>query len=401
MRVAEFLWSVVGFSDFDFSIASSYFSWRSIVVKRFYQFFCLAIVALSVSTAHAQFLQPLSSFGGGDGWLAPGEPGFFNPGANNARGLAYHSPSNRLIVVDRTGGVFVRLLDGDTGVEVGTLNSTGVSGGTFAANMVGVADDGHVYMGNLSTSNTSNFKIYRWDSSEVANPTSAPTLAYDATTGRVRTGDSFAVTGSGVNTRIASAGGSTANQHFAHFTTGNGTTFASTNPGVAGVPAGAFRLGIDFDDAGNVIGKQTGTATYQVSEVGGAATTFNVTDANESVVAFYAPLSLLATVQTGPVPIPSGTNPGDLGVVNTVRLYDASNINSLILLDAKNLTNVAVANANGVGSLSFGLGPDGGLRLYAMNTNNGIQAFSVVPEPSTGILALMAGLGLVVRRRRS
>jgi hypothetical protein len=257
-------------------------------------------------------------------------------------------------------------------------------------------------MGNLSTSVGSNFRIYRWDSSEVANPTSDPTLAYDATTGRIRTGDSFAVTGSGANTRIVAAGGSNPGEFFAHFTTANGLNFSSTTPSVTGlVGNGHFRLGMDFDDAGNVIGKQTGTATHLVSEAGGAATTFNLTDANETVLAFYAPLSLLATIQVGPVPIPVGTSPGDIGVINTVRLYDASNINSLVLMDSQNLTNIAAANINSVGSLSFGLGPDGGLRLYALNTNNGIQAFSVVPEPSAGLLALVAGLGLAVRRRRA
>lgn len=369
-------------------------------MRNCFRFLTLALIALSGSLAQAQFLQPLSSFGvSAPGWLAPGDHGFNNNSTLNVlRGMAYHSPSNRLIVVDRAGGLNVRLLDGDTGIQVGTLDSSNVTGGTFPANMVGVADDGHVYMGNLVVGST--FKIYRWDSSEVSNPTSAPTVAFDGASGRTRTGDSFAVTGAGANTRIVSAGGSGAGEAFALFTSGDGLTYTVSNPTVTGVPVGGFRLGIDFDGSGNVVGKTSGsTDTFSVSETGGAATTFNVADASETALAFYAPLNLLATIQFGPVPIPTG-GPGDVGVINTVRLYDASDINNLVLLDAKNLTNIAVGNGNGVGAVSFGLGPDGDLRLYALNTNNGIQAFRIVPEPSAGLLALFAGL-LAVRRRRA
>lgn len=370
-------------------------------MKRVFQFFSIALLVLCGQTAHAQFLQALASFGGGDGWLAPSEFAV-TPGADLMRGMTYHAPSNRLIVVDRTGGINVRLLDGNTGASVGALVSNNVSGGQFAANMVSVADDGHVYMGNLSVSTTQNFKIYRWDSSEVSNPTSAPTIAFDGASGRTRTGDSFAVTGSGANTRIVSAGGSNAGQHFAHFTTGDGLSYSPTNPSVTGlVGAGHFRLGLDFDDAGNVIGSQTGAGTtfYRAPELGGAAATSAKQNISEAPLAFYAPMSLLATVQVAGAPSPPATNPGDVGLINTVRLYDASDLNNLVLLDSKNLTNIATTNGNGVGSVSFGLGPDGGLRLYVLNTNNGIQAFRVVPEPSSGLLALASGVGLIIRRR--
>lgn len=367
-----------------------------IVVKKFFSLLCFAMSALSLSVAHGQFsLQALSSFGGGDGWLAPGESGFSSATDATIRGIAYHSPSNRLIVVDRNGGLNVRLLSGDTGSQVGTLSATNatVTGGTFIASMIGVADDGHVYMGNLSTSATANFKVYRWDSSEVSNPTSDPTVAFNGLTGRTRTGDSFAVTGSGANTRIVAAGGNAVADTafaFASLTTADGLTFASANPGVT-APVGSFRLGIDFDDAGNVLGRQTGSTTGHLGSLsGGAASTFSLVNPSEAALAFYAPLNLLATMQV------TGT-PG----INTVRLYNASNLSSLVLLDTKNLALSTNSNTNGVGSVSFGLGPDGGLRLYALNANNGIQAFSVVPEPSAGLLALVAGLGLAARRRRA
>jgi hypothetical protein len=76
------------------------------------------------------------------------------------------------------------------------------------------------------------------------------------------------------------------------------------------------------------------------------------------------------------------------------QLYDISG--SPLLLDSK-LTaqgNPDNANANGTGALDFGRGT-----LFALDSNNGISAFSisVVPEPQT--LALLAlGLGLAGTR---
>ena len=66
-----------------------------------------------------------------DGWLAPGESGYaFLGTANNQRGLAYGN--GHVYLVSRTGGNFVRILDQNTGADLGALDVTGVSGGTFA-----------------------------------------------------------------------------------------------------------------------------------------------------------------------------------------------------------------------------------------------------------------------------
>jgi hypothetical protein len=88
---------------------------------------------------------------------------------------------------------------------------------------------------------------------------------------------------------------------------------------------------------------------------------------------------------------------------NLVRLYDATDFSNLNLLSSLNTTTSTIANGNGTGDLAFGLF-NGEMRLYAMNTNNGIQAFRVtaIPEPSSTLLLAVGGaLGLgVVRRRR-
>ncbi|MCA9260069.1 MAG: DUF4623 domain-containing protein [Planctomycetales bacterium] len=351
------------------------------MIRRMLLFFLVA--ALLVCNAQPGFalsLSPLTSFGG-DGWLAPGELGFNAQTNATVRGITYNAASNHVYAVDRDGGLTIRVLDGDTGSQVGTLDATGITGGTFALNMIDVDDEGVIYAGNLSTSATSNFKIYRWE-----NETSVPTVAFDGAANRTRTGDTFAVSGAGSSTVIVSAGGAGV-EDYALFRTADGSNFAVENPVVTGDAPGAFRLGIDID-AGVVVGTQTGAALTAVAQAGGAADVHALNAASESIITWDANEGLLATVDF---------NSSD------VRLYDASDLGLLTssgFQDVANLTTSLVSNGNGVGDAKFGRGPAGALRLYALNANNGIQAFNVVPEPVTAGLGFALGTGLVTRRRR-
>lgn len=342
-------------------------------------------VLVCIQSARADFtLAAMTTFGGGDGWVAPAETtGYLGTGSLQ-RGLAYNQSTNELYLVDRNGGNFVRVLDGTTGALLRTLDSTGVTGGTFASNMIGVGGDGAIYMGNLSTAAGANFKMYRWASSAVGV---APTVAFDAVTSLARTGDSFAVIGSGASTRVVSSGSGHAGVALLTTTDGTNFTLASSNT-ITGVPNGAFRLGMDFIDPNTVIGKQTGTGIYTGNLTTSAGTTSATLSAGEAPLAYDATNKLLATVDINS---------------NLVRLYNANDVSSLTLLSSLNNTTAVVANGNGTGDLAFGIF-NGEFRLYAMNTNNGIQAFQVVAVPEPGSILLLATSGAlvlgVVRRRR-
>lgn len=338
----------------------------------------LPMVALA-QTVPAVTVSPLAGFGGGDGWLAPGEGGYTYLGTGNLeRGMAFGN--GNLYLVSRNGGNNVRILNGSTGADVGALDTTGVTGGTFAVNMVGVGGDGSVYVGNLTTAAGTPFKVYQWTSD-----TAAPSVAYSVNPGLPRIGDSLAVTGSGSSTIIAASG--TGSSGFATFTGGVGTAVS-----VAGTAAGDYRLGLTFVDPGVLVGTQGGSwkVTQFSGNVGTLAFSLPTTSASERLMAYdlVGGFPLLATTDT---------------VTSQVRIYDVSNpAQPTLLTSANNTSGTLAANGNGVGAMSWGTLPDGTKVLYAMSANQGIQAFAVtVPEPGTYAL-VAAGLGALwaIRRRR-
>jgi hypothetical protein len=356
----------------------------------------VAIVFLSALPLHAAFiLAPKTSFGGGDGWLAPADAAHLQ-GANLQRGLSYNRANNHLYLVDRNGGNNIRILDGTSGNLLGSLDMTGVTGGTFPVNMIDVSDDGIIYAANLTTdTDTTPFKVYRW-----ANEAAMPTVAFDSSVTAItagadtRIGDTLAVIGAGSGTRIATGGnvataaGDPADNSFVVLTTTDGLAFSGAAQDFSGTePAnGSFRLGIDFVDADTVIGRQaTGTNATVADFAGGAATVAALTElinSSETALAVDRVNKLLATVQFN---------------TSDVRLYNIADPDNPTLLDTKNLiVGAPVANGNGVGGLEFGNG-----MLYVLNTNNGIQAFAVVPEPASWLLAANVGMlvsGLLRRR---
>lgn len=351
-------------------------------------------------------LTPLATFGNGDGWRAPGEVVAGDTGGTAdgsgylylrtgglERGLAYNAQTGHLILVSRsTAGNGIRVLDGASGADLSALNqgSGVISGGTFTTNMVDVGSDGAIYVGNLSTSTTSNFKVYRWGTESDATPS----VAYNALTGVDRTGDSFAAIGGGANTKLAAAGSATTNRsNFVTFNTADGLTYASTAytnvPGTL-TTSNDYRLGLTFVDSDTLIGSQ-GT-NGRITDYAAAATV-------TATVPLGTAQRLIDYAVIGGVPFLA------VGDTNSslVQVFDITNPASPVLAASGNATSgVLTGNANGTGALAFGnIGANSAI-LYVMSTNQGIQAFSLteVPEPaSLALLTLAAACGLGLRRR--
>jgi hypothetical protein len=281
------------------------------------------------------------------------------------------------------------------------LDTTGITGGTFAVNRVGVSSDGKIYVGNLTvnSSATSPFKVYQW-----ATEGSAPVVAYSgATLSGARVGDStLAVTGSGSSTRLATGFGNSptvaGNNGYSII---DPTTGTSIEVGFAGTPpvAGDFRLGLTFTDSTHVYGNQGSQALRYTSFSGasgtleGTATGLFSTAERPMSYSVINGLPVLATISTGD---------------STVRLYDASDPLALVQIGSGNTTSGTLSsNGNGTGDVAWGnifSNNDGtsSAYLYTLSSNQGIQAYLVtIPEPSAiGLAGLGLGLlGLRLTRR--
>lgn len=331
---------------------------------------------------------------GTNGWLAPGSLQWLGTDST-VRGLAFNPVTGNLLVVARnaTTGNGVRILDGQTGTQLGQMsNGDGVvTGGTFVVNMIGVSEDGQIYVGNLTTNTgTSPFKIYHWTSE-----TATPTVAYSGnpTTGAGRLGDSLAVRGSGNSVQVAAGYGNspTGFNGYALFT--GGATLAGNTLSFTGPADGSFRLGITFGAGNSVWGKQTTRPFVGTSfdNGGSVLASINALSAGEAAIT-YARINgvdVLASIDVNS---------------SVVRLYNVTDINNVSLLASLTTTSGTLAsNANGTGALAFGNIDGMNATLYAMSTNQGIQAFdvTVVPEPATMTALALGALALMRRRRKS
>ncbi|MCC5876132.1 MAG: hypothetical protein JJU11_07950 [Candidatus Sumerlaeia bacterium] len=125
------------------------------------------IVALSTSSVVAQditLVPDFQRFVGGSGdqqaasWFTTGD--IARSGAANVNST--YPGGTSIIIPARGGDNLIRVIDDLDGSELGTLNMTDVSGGTFPYNAVGATSTGQIYAGNLIIG-AATFKVYKWD----------------------------------------------------------------------------------------------------------------------------------------------------------------------------------------------------------------------------------------------
>jgi len=354
-----------------------------------------AALALTFPASAQVTMTPLTSFSG-DGWLAPGEVSWLSGTAATERSIACSSAAGHLYVASRVispAAPVIRILDAATGDEInagaGGVNVTGISGGTFPVNCVGVAEDGVLYACNLASpvSATAPFKIYRW-----ADIDSAPAVIFgssEITLGRM--GDTLDVIGSGTNTRLVagesnSSGAGTRNG-YAIIRATETLNFAGSLVTFADTPApapGDFRLGITFTSASSVIGSQ-GSGGIKFTSFSGTAGALvrarNLTNTSERPMDFImlGGKPLLATIETnGNAAVPPDT-------YSTVRVYDLTDPAAPVLAASGRTAGAWLPQGVSgpfTGSVQWGRVTGNSAALYALSTNNGIQAFTVtVTEP--------------------
>jgi hypothetical protein len=362
---------------------------------------CGLILAVALA-GHAEgatiVVQAMSTFGG-DGWLAPDEPGYLttvpalSSTAGTERSIGYNPDSDHLYVPTRGNGIGVMILDARTGTQVGFLDTTGIGGGDLAINNVAVSRDGTIYAGNVTVNaTTKTFKLYSW-TDELA----FPQVVYDGTPiDAARVGDTLDVIGAGASARLVAGYSNTT----VGYTVINPNTGIATHVDVPGTVAGDFRLGITFAEDENHVWGSQGAAGIRRTKTDGTllGTTAHV-DGTERPMDFivFKGIPLLATIEAGS----TGAT-----LDNDVRIFDMTDPAAPVLLSTVNLTTSEPyrtgAPAQGTGSVVWGAVDEvnSTLTLYALGTNNGIQAFIVtIPEPGIGMICIASGLILMCRGR--
>lgn len=402
----------------------------------------------SIATVQAQQLglRALTTFGS-NGWLAPGANSYLTPPSGRTeRGLAYNPVTKNLVLVSRANvsgtSNNIVILNGTTGSVVKTMDPSGISGGTFQVNMAGVSGDGKIFVGNLATGGGS-FKVYSWDGE---SSLVAPTVPFQWTvpansttssgTGAYRFGDAFDVYGSGASIQFATAGTTTGttgglgtgfrnNGNFLVGTTNTTNTFTLfkgiTNTGTS---ANNYRLSLSYVDADTLIGMEGGAAkltdftfssgtqqgvnaTVISSIQSGAASLGGTLQYKIIDYTVMGSKSYLAALRTGDTTTAVGANIVDVyDITSTMTQLSGTNP---VLVASLSVTTGSNANPDGTGQIAWGevtyepVNQIYSAPLYALNTNNGVQAMVfAVPEPSTVTAAgvCTAGLAMLMLRRR-
>jgi hypothetical protein len=298
---------------------------------------------------------------------------FLNPSDSATRGLACNPVTGHLLVPSRSvGSNAVHVLDGTTGVEVGILpfDTNVIKGGTFVINMVGVTDDGVIYVGNLTTDATNAasgpFKLYRW-----ANESAAPTLAYSGDPSYTNTvgsnprrfGDTLALRGTGAGTQILLG---TLNQLVGLLTTVDGINFTATK-----ITTDAVTTPAGQEETRRCIAWGAGN-TFWAKTVIGNLRQFTLNLGNQTA-SNTASITLPAVYADG-LDVDVSRNLAAIVCTNhTLLLYDIINPAAPAQQDAtKTFPAPARANGNWVGCAVVRSG-----KIYGLDVNNGILAYSL------------------------
>ena len=330
-----------------------------------------AAFGLSAQTPH---LMPLTSFGvNGDGSIRPGERSYVTDGSNLQRGMAYNPLTGHLIIASRNPTAFptLNILDGTTGADLGSLpfeQQVEAGNNGFRLNKVGVADDGSIYVGNLTTASTPivGFVLYRY-----ASEAGAQTLVYAGDPGNGaapsssnsgRWGDAMIVRGGGIDTQIllCSQGDLLA---ILRPTDESLTSFVATT---LTADATLAADGLAFGVGDTFWSKAGGSTLRRLSfDLGAGTATTLQTYSNTTFPAQIGPIAFIgASNLLAGIEIPSG--------VDRVKLYDVSTLTDPIFRDSK-MYPTNVANGVSAGEICQGNG-----NLYALNSDNGVLAFRLL-----------------------
>ncbi len=314
------------------------------------------------------------------------------------RGLAYDPITSNLVFVARTPTNGIHLLSSSTGADIGQLDYSVIAGlgsaapGTFTVSMCGVADDGLVYVANLTTDSVGTpFVIYQWssatDGAAIVGQAYTGDGGLSAFTGNAkRLGDTMSVRGAGTNTQILCSAREGTNVVI--FTTTDGATFSPNVINITNIPDSASGLSIVWG-AGNTFWTKSAfnlrQVSYDLPSLIGTVINSYPLPGTETVVGVDSLQNYAAIIGTAETPhnlafydlsTPGGPTTTS-GVIDR-EFFPSSNVNG------NRVGSVAVDAANS--------------RLFAIDTDNGIIEVNYSPRLSInrtlqGAVLSWSGLG--------
>ncbi|MEI7633967.1 MAG: hypothetical protein WCK47_06775 [bacterium] len=297
---------------------------------------------------------------------------------NTCRGMALNPVTGHLLLVDRDGtGNVVHRLDSATGAEIlPPLDSSIYSGGTHVISKIAIATDGTIYVCNLAIAGA-NFKIYKYTDEEAV-----PTVCFDDPASAARRGDSIAVTGVGVNTKLLVNGFMAFVGDFAILTTTDGNTFTATTITPAGLTATNHYSQWDTDGVKYWVSKLAATVDGVTTPV-----LFNALNAVDRIVVcpvvgggfsvqnvtFEAVTVKLLGLTPGAVAASLVDVPGAVFILNP------SSVTYTFTTTGLEKAGGANDNGNGTGDVAFD-GP--GKKVYFLYTNNSVSGWNMPSSTS-------------------
>lgn len=291
-------------------------------------------------------------------------------GTDTERGFASHG--DKIYVASRKGGLNIQVLDRLSGLQTGTLNTTGIEGGFFglALNDIEITGDGTVLVANVAgQTNFPDFKVYIVKENEPAQLV----LKYTLPTGR--TGDKFTVVGNMADGTATIYAADNASKTVYKFTLdenkpegmlfgapqvitlgGDTDTNFGNTPVVAPKPDGSFY----YTASGRPIYKFEADGTYlgsiPTTLISGSTTGMKYVGkvGNDDLLAIYT------------------FGDGNEKLIFT-QLKDGKPEDAEILFITPSMR--LNANGNGTGDIAFEAHSDGNADLYVMGSNNGIAGY--------------------------
>ena len=292
-------------------------------------------------------------------WLSTG---------HTTRGMTYNPVTGHVLVAARASSAIV-ILDGMNGDSLGTLDMTGISGGTYSMNIVKSTSDGAIYLCNLILSGTG-FKIYRW-----ADENASPTVAFNGdVSGRV--GDVMTASGSGNGTVLFASGSS--NDSIYVFTTTDGSTFMHTSS-VKVPSSGAARGGIAAVSPGPASDLWINGSGTQVQLISSTGTVLD-TVSQGAIYSGWHNVAYLKTNSGQEYIAVVGRNEVTADYGSHTQLFNVTDSKTMPVLVADMVMDGAYTqNTNATGDLSLEENGDGSITVYTLITNTGVAAFKYMP----------------------